>query len=48
MIQIHLFNSSQNQYRIPLVKAALTELANIKQQNRDKIHLVVCCNVSNE
>jgi hypothetical protein len=48
MIQIHLFNSSTNQYRIPLVRAALNELANIKIQNRDKIHLIVCCNVLNE
>lgn len=48
MIQIHLFNSSKNEYRIPLVKAALAELSNIKLQNKDKIHLVVCCNILNE
>ena len=45
MIRIHLFNSLEKQYRIPLVKSALNELANIKKQNRNNIQLVVCCNV---
>lgn len=40
MIQINLFNSSENQYRLPLVKAALHELCNIDSKNKQKIHLV--------
>jgi hypothetical protein len=40
MIQINLFNSSANQYRLPLVKCALQELSNITEENKQKIHLV--------
>lgn len=40
MIQINLFNSSENQYRLPLVKAALHELCNINNDNKQQIHLV--------
>lgn len=43
MIQINLFNSSENKYRLPLVKAALIELANIKEENKKEIQLYVYC-----
>lgn len=48
MIQINLFSSSYSKYRLPIVKAALKELSNIKLENKLKIRLVVCCNVENE
>lgn len=43
MIQINLFNSSQYKYRLPIVKAALNELANIKDDNKKEIELYVYC-----
>lgn len=43
MIQINLFNSSQNKYRLPLVTAALKELAGIKESNKQQIQLYVYC-----
>jgi hypothetical protein len=48
MIQINLFNCSPNQYRLPLVKAALTEFSNIKEENKSKVCLVACVHHSNE
>lgn len=48
MIQINLFNSSENQYRLPIVKAALYEFSNIKPENRKQVHLVVYCHEANE
>lgn len=43
MIQINLFNSSENKYRLPLVKAALKELASIKEDSKKEIQLYVYC-----
>jgi hypothetical protein len=48
MIQINLFNSSESQYRLPLVKAALKEFSNIKSENKQKVHLVVYFHEKNE
>jgi hypothetical protein len=43
MIQINLFNSSEKNYRLPLIKAALKEFAQIKDENKSKVILVVYC-----
>jgi hypothetical protein len=48
MIQINLFNTSTNQYRLPLIKCALHELCNITKENKQKIHLVVFFHESNQ
>ena len=48
MIQINLFNSSANQYRLPLVKAALKEFIGMKEENKKNIQLFAYCHESNE
>jgi hypothetical protein len=47
MIQINLFNSSANQYRLPLVKAALKEFIGMKEENKKNIQLYAYCHESN-
>jgi hypothetical protein len=48
MIQINLFNSSEKNYRIPLVKAALKEFAQIRDENKSKVILVAYCHEKDE
>lgn len=48
MIQINLFNSSESQYRLPVVRASLKQLGLIKPENKNKIRLVVYFHESNE
>jgi hypothetical protein len=48
MIQINYFNSSAYQKRWPIIKAALNELCNIKEENKLKIKLVIYNNIINQ
>jgi hypothetical protein len=47
MIQVNLLNCSTYQYRLPIIKAALKEFSNIKEENRSKINLYAFCNEVN-